>query len=402
MTSPASEHRRRLLYERRSLHTLLGIMQRGDDERLTPTLVCERAVAAALDLTNFDCAVVRSYHQESDAYVIRAQQGLSPRLQGMMSSAPASTSINGVAARRRWPVMIEHLDQAEYQWDRGIDWGPERFTSVISVPLLRGERVMGTMELANFEPYVWDEDEVGWLALVGHVVGVLLSESELRERAAESARMRERVQLSREIHDGVVQTLGVIRLLSEGALEACDGGDPEAARQLIARINSTSGGAYAELRAAMTQLRPGREPSAPGVEALRTVAEDFSTRWAMPVEFVLRPPLLADHPALTPEATLQLSRLVQEALTNVRQHAAVQGATVSVTSDPDWFTCEVRDQGRGFDPALVGEDHVGLEIMSERVSDLGGTLSVVSAVGEGTQVVARVPRASIDRQAAHD
>ena len=93
-----------------------------------------------------------------------------------------------------------------------------------------------------------------------------------------------------------------------------------------------------------------------------------------------------------------LLRLSQGALANVRQHADASRVTVTLTYQDDAVVLDVVDDGRGFDPAAPrvrnNGSGFGLRAMRERLSDLGGTLTIEASPGEGTAVGASVPLAA--------
>jgi signal transduction histidine kinase len=75
----------------------------------------------------------------------------------------------------------------------------------------------------------------------------------------------------------------------------------------------------------------------------------------------------------------------------VVKHARATSATVRIAAAGDTVSVEVSDDGRGFDPATVGSEHLGLRSMRGRVADLGGQLEVTSAPGGGTVLRVQVP-----------
>jgi signal transduction histidine kinase len=97
---------------------------------------------------------------------------------------------------------------------------------------------------------------------------------------------------------------------------------------------------------------------------------------------------------LTPNAEVQLLRIIQEALTNVRKHAAATTAEVQLHVDGGWVEARILDNGAGFEPddlAPRAAPRFGLSTMRERAEAIGGSLEIVSSPGEGTQIIARVP-----------
>jgi PAS domain S-box-containing protein len=87
-------------------------------------------------------------------------------------------------------------------------------------------------------------------------------------------------------------------------------------------------------------------------------------------------------------------RVVQEALTNVNRHAHAGNVAVDVMGGPDRIVCSVRDDGQGFEPAALcarGVCSLGLHVMQDRLEAVGGTLEIISAPGQGTEIRATVP-----------
>jgi signal transduction histidine kinase len=98
-----------------------------------------------------------------------------------------------------------------------------------------------------------------------------------------------------------------------------------------------------------------------------------------------------DFPSRLPEKTGQeLTRLVQEALTNVRRHAGAGHVRVELGTGDDLAFVEVSDDGRGFDPQSA-RTGIGRQSMKQRALELGGELAVESAPGEGTRIRFSIP-----------
>ncbi|MDX1644956.1 MAG: ATP-binding protein, partial [Thermoanaerobaculia bacterium] len=91
---------------------------------------------------------------------------------------------------------------------------------------------------------------------------------------------------------------------------------------------------------------------------------------------------------------LQLLRIIQEALSNVRKHSGADEAAVTVRREGDRIVAAVRDDGVGFDPQLRRSSsgpRFGLAIMRERAEGVGGTMQLVSSAGRGTVVAVELP-----------
>ena len=89
---------------------------------------------------------------------------------------------------------------------------------------------------------------------------------------------------------------------------------------------------------------------------------------------------------LPAEVTLAFYRIAQEALNNVIKHAEATRVDISLLDQPDRVELHIRDDGRGFDPQLIPDGHLGISIMAERAKKIGGDLQIQSKPGRGTEV----------------
>jgi two-component system, NarL family, sensor histidine kinase DegS len=205
-----------------------------------------------------------------------------------------------------------------------------------------------------------------------------------------TAVMQERERLSRELHDGVSQLVADLLLRLDTIRELVKAGRQGDAETELERLYRVGDEIYTDVRESITGLRSS--VSERGLtRALRDYLDEFEERHDISVS------LRADDAAgnLTPLAALQIFRLVQEALTNVRKHSGAREARVSLVADGvDQLRIAVTDDGQGFSPhaGSIGSGRpLGLKSMRERVEALGGTFYVESEPGSGTQVSATVP-----------
>ena len=202
---------------------------------------------------------------------------------------------------------------------------------------------------------------------------------------------RERQKWARELHDETLQDLAGLKVLLAGARRSVDparlGAAVDEATEMI-----TEG--ISNLRGLITELRPAALDELGIGPALQTLSARVQAQAGLAVELELG--LAHEHGRgdrrYEPEFEAAVYRLVQEALNNVVKHAGASRVLVSVT-DSEGDACvdvEIRDDGRGFDPAAV-HDGFGLLGMRERVALARGHFEVRSASGEGTTLNARFP-----------
>jgi len=268
------------------------------------------------------------------------------------------------------------------------------FTAALAVPLLAEGEFLGTLFLASRRPQVLQAWQTPFVTFLAHQTALVVRNAQLQLQLGHLAVLEERYRLSREMHDGLAQTLGYLgwqmdhleTLLAQGRLE------PLAAE--LAEARRTVREAYLDVREAIDGLRLAVDHPGGLAEALREYVADFAARTGLAAEFEAG----GDGPALLPVAELQLLRIAQEALTNVRKHAGAAQVRVSLSHDGSHWELTVADDGRGFDPLPTGtgslprrRHHLGLATMRERVQSLGGTLTIATGPGRGTRVTAIVP-----------
>lgn len=205
-----------------------------------------------------------------------------------------------------------------------------------------------------------------------------------------NAVMQERERLSRELHDGVAQLVADLLLRLDTIKELVEVNRPQEAEAELERLHGVADEIYQDIGESITGLRSNVAERGL-VRALQDYVDQFEERHGIPIS--LQTDDAADR--LAPLAALQVFRLIQEALTNVRKHAGARQATVTLTSNgPDQLRVVIADDGQGFIPGAQRNGKarpLGLTSMRERVEALGGTFQINSQPGSGTQVMATIP-----------
>ncbi|MRH87968.1 sensor histidine kinase [Nocardia sp. SYP-A9097] len=217
--------------------------------------------------------------------------------------------------------------------------------------------------------------------------------AELEESRAESARLSrvagqasERARLAQEIHDTLAQGFtSIVALVQAIDLEVDT--DPAAARRHLGLIEETARENLAEARTMVVELTPAALTSNSLSDALSRLAERLRAQTEISVTVHADPML----PVLGTAAEVALLRVAQEALANVRKHAAASQVDVMLAATPSGVRLSLADNGIGFTIAAMPTGF-GLRGMRDRVELIGGTLSVTSRPGHGTTVQVVIPR----------
>jgi signal transduction histidine kinase len=203
--------------------------------------------------------------------------------------------------------------------------------------------------------------------------------------------LEERTRLAREIHDTLAQQLTGIVLELEAADTLLNRGSEQRAKSSVEKARELARGALREARRSVWNLRPAPLSATGLVAAIGHEVEAWEERTGIPARFKARS--VPQHPSLSPTAEVALLRIGQEALSNAARHGRAEHVDVELRAHDQELILSVRDDGVGFDPSASAprEDCFGLDGMAERARSAGGTLTVMSAPGEGTTVTTRLP-----------
>jgi signal transduction histidine kinase len=223
----------------------------------------------------------------------------------------------------------------------------------------------------------------------------LLDRAAARERSLVGAGERRLTRLGYDIHDGPLQDIGAavreIRFLRDRA--ASGAVSAELVLEGLAEIEEMLVSAEGSLRELSHSVEAPAIIGRPFRETIGREAESLSASGDIETDVDLR----GDFETLTASQRIALIRIVQEALTNAREHSGADKVKISIIAGPDSVQAEIADNGQGFDvePTLVAaarRGRLGLVGMSERVRLLGGRFDVQSRRGQSTVVTATLPR----------
>ncbi len=215
------------------------------------------------------------------------------------------------------------------------------------------------------------------------------SRQQLRSLAVHllSVREQERASVAKEIHDDVGQIVAAVRM-DLAAVQRKLGSDSRQQQQHIEHTIELLGKVVETVQRVMSELRP---PVLDGVglaAAVEWQLGQFQKRTGINCELVSE----MDDGVLSAEGNLALFRILQEALSNVAQHAKATAVQVRLANAQDWLEMEVSDNGRGISEAdLRGQQSFGILGMRERVQVMGGEIQIGAPEGGGTRVLVRTP-----------
>jgi signal transduction histidine kinase len=205
-----------------------------------------------------------------------------------------------------------------------------------------------------------------------------------RRAAGAQAQQAERARLARELHDSISQHLFSASLIAGGLRKAL-APDSELRHQAES-VEASLARTMREMRAMLLELRPIALEEAGLADALDELCRAYAARLGISVSVQLDEPL-----RLAPAVEHAVFRVVQESLGNAIRHGEPDSIELRIAAGDSQVAVTVRDDGHGFDPHVSTRHGLGLQLMRERISELGGTMTVVSAPQRGTTVAVLLP-----------
>jgi nitrate/nitrite-specific signal transduction histidine kinase len=268
---------------------------------------------------------------------------------------------------------------------------PEFLRAHMAAPLRRGDTLIGVICVCSREPRTFTAAETDLLSGLATQAAIAIENARLYEEVRSLATLEERERIAREMHDGLAQALGLLHMKLLWTQERPAAADPSQLAEAIQEMTAITERAYEEVRQSIFGLRTMVSRGLGLIPTLTEYLHDFSVQNGIAVELDV---VEGRTVHLSPASEVQLVRIIQEALANVRRHAGASRAWVRLQRQDPWVTVTIEDDGRGFDPtALASPDrlHFGLQTMRERAEGLGGKLEIDTAPGRGTRIVATLP-----------
>ncbi|MFN8475650.1 MAG: GAF domain-containing protein [Anaerolineae bacterium] len=262
--------------------------------------------------------------------------------------------------------------------------------SAAAAPLVTEGQVFGALFLGAHRPRAFTTRHTDLLTTAANQIALAVRNAQLYEQVRHMAVFEERYRLSREIHDGLAQTLAYLGLQMERLEKLVRVGRDDEAILEMGEMRESIRAAYVDAREAIDGLRLAAEHPEQVAARLADYVAHFRQQTGIETTFAAVPAdLVAD-----PDITLQLLRIAQEALTNVRKHAHAERVEVRLVEQRDEIEMTITDDGDGLPPALAANGDYqrhGMATMRERAQSLGGRFSIVTGTGQGTRIIVAVP-----------
>jgi signal transduction histidine kinase len=293
----------------------------------------------------------------------------------------------GLVGETMKPMVSRNLNtDSRFLRDAVVQAG---FRQMVCIPLTTRGELVGVLSIASRSLQLFDENQLTLLASIGSWAGTAIENARLHYNARRLAVLEERERIGMDLHDGIIQSIfGVGLSLENVRLMVTDNRQvDERIQKAIDDLNRT----IRDLRSYILDLRPRQLRGDSLSEGLQRLVMEF--RMNAKADVSLKGSK-SDHLSDLPQThAMALFHICQEALANVAKHAVASKVIVDLWATNERVLLEVQDDGQGFDTDKINKavGH-GLANMLTRVHNVGGDLDIISAPGEGTTILAWVPR----------
>jgi PAS domain S-box-containing protein len=258
----------------------------------------------------------------------------------------------------------------------------------LTIPTLVGGQVKGFIGIRHTARPSYRPEEIELAQALAHQAMFALQLNEFADQSRHAAVLEERNRMARDIHDTLAQGLTGVIVQLQAADDASAKGYKKDALHHLQSARDLARAGLNEARRSVRALRPQALEDAPFWEALQTVIKDATAGTGLHAEFLRR----GKARELSPQVQENLLHIGQEALTNTLKYAHATRFEARLSFNATEVRLELQDNGVGF-KTNGNHDGFGLTGMQERVTQMGGALTVTSARGKGTKIVVVSPYA---------
>jgi signal transduction histidine kinase len=372
---------------------LLALHEAGLDiiGELEIETVLQRVVDEARALVGAQYGALSYLREDGDGIEAFLTSGISAEERAAIGPIPVGHGLLAVVLRQGERLRLEDLTRDPNSVGFPPNHAPMR--SLLAVPIIASGRILGNLYLTEKDGLpTFDAHDEETLERFATQAALAIENARLHRQVRALAMAEERERIAREIHDTFAQVIGYVNTKAQAAEELLRAGQPEKAATQIGQLSEAARDAYADVREHILGLRTAATVERDFLATLR----EYLTLWREQsgvVAILVTEPSDGFTPWLSATAELQLLRIIQEALSNVRKHAGATIVTVHLIATDGWIEARIEDNGTGFDPAATSRSvypRFGLSTMRERAEAVGGTLEIESSAGAGTRVVARI------------
>jgi signal transduction histidine kinase len=357
------------------------VISSNEPEELLRTVIYEAA-----KLTNATAAVVTILDERTGELVVRQAYGTS--IVPGWKMAPGSSKAHAVIERRKGEVVPVLQDDPEVHAETVRKLGAPNGGAF--VPMVLREKGIGAFAVYDrADGKAFDEADLIILQTLANYTAVALENERLTEALRDLAVLEERERISRELHDGVIQSIYSVGLSLQGSLSLLTR-DPARAEERVDAAIAELDNVVRDVRSYIFELQPKMVEEKGFSAAISELVRDLEVNTLAHATIDLDEVACG---AIAAAGKAHLLQFVRETLSNIARHAQASEVEISCGVVGDHIELRIEDDGISFDPAAVKRGQ-GLTNMEDRAVKLGGTLEITPRHPKGTSHVLSIPTPS--------
>ncbi len=328
---------------------------------------------------------------DGEQLVAVAHRGPLPKERVLGNYTPISKQpFNELILRKRRPVRISNIQANTHSARRFRESAASQtltgyvrsgyYRSWVCVPLIGRKQVIGRLSLGHCTANWFTVQDTRILMVFANQAAIAIENAFLYSKARELASMEERQRLARDLHDSVNQHLFAANLVAN-SLPCIWDKNPAEGKQRLGEFREIMQDAMSGMRSLLQELHPTFTKEMELEKLLQQLAEMHHRRFGVRVDIDVH-----GKDVLPANVVIAMYHIVQEALNNVIKHARASSISIILQYGSHEIRLTTIDDGSGFNPEAISRGSLGLDIMHERASAIGATLSVESHVGQGTRL----------------
>jgi signal transduction histidine kinase len=313
--------------------------------------------------------------------------GISDEVRRRIGPLPQGHGLLGTIIRDGRALRVP--DIARHAESHGFPPHHPPMQSLLGVPIGIGSGIVGNFYLTDkIDAPEFSEADQELLERFAVHAEIAIQNARLHQEVQKLAIVDERLRISRDLHDGIIQSIYAVSLSLEEVPDLLEE-DKAAALDRVDRAIDRLHTTIADIRTFIVGLGPESDSGLAG--ALRSMANEMLGGSDIELDIDVDGANAVDG-RLPPEAAHELSQIAREAVSNVARHSRARHALLALAVEGDTATLRVEDDGIGFDPTRpLGSGHFGLANLRDRAAAIAGSLVLESDPGKGTRIIVRLP-----------
>ncbi len=358
-------------------------------------IVLQKVVDLSRDLVSARYGALGVLDDDSTAFQRFITSGISEETRKKIGAPPIGKGVFHILMREGKSLILNDISSHEESYGFPQHHPPMR--SLIGVPIRAKGKVIGDLYLSekqdpfNPDPNMlipFTEEDQHILELFATQAAIAIENARLYRQVQQLAVLEERQRFGMDLHDGVIQSIYAVGLMLENILHRVEK-EPGSAREGITDSIRSLNMVISDIRNYILDLRPQHFKGRNIIQGIEELTRALRANTFIDVDLVITD---VEPHIISPERTVEILHIAQEALSNVQKHARASEVDISMACQNGHLLLEIVDNGVAITPPdLHRARGNGLRNMQDRAAALNGEIVIGPRLEGGTEVKLDVP-----------